>query len=115
MDDTLLIDAVERFVNGEMSEQERIYFEDLRKNNPELDQSVVEHMFFLNQLKEFGTGVGFGTNTKVVDREKDSKQVIEAQLRKFFSPEFLNRIDDVVVFNNLSAQDTQEITRRIRL
>ena len=59
MDDTLLIDAVERFVNGEMSEQERIYFEDLRKNNPELDQSVVEHMFFLNQLKEFGATKNF--------------------------------------------------------
>ena len=57
------------------------------------------------QLKEFGTGVGFGTNTKEVNKEKDSKQVIEAQLRKFFSPEFLNRIDDVVVFNSLDRAD----------
>jgi ATP-dependent Clp protease ATP-binding subunit ClpC len=60
------------------------------------------------QLKEFGTGVGFGTNTKEVNKEKDSKQVIEAQLKKFFSPEFLNRIDDVVVFNSL---DRAEIIR----
>ena len=57
------------------------------------------------QLKEFGTGVGFGTNTKEVNRERDSKQVIETQLRKFFSPEFLNRIDDVVVFNSLEKEE----------
>lgn len=54
MEDTLLIDAVERFVNGEMSAQEKIYFEDLRKNNPELDQAVVEQLFFLNELNQFG-------------------------------------------------------------
>jgi ATP-dependent Clp protease ATP-binding subunit ClpC len=61
------------------------------------------------QLKEFGTGVGFGTNTKVVDKDKDSKQVIEAQLRKFFSPEFLNRIDDVIVFNSLDKENIIKI------
>src|SRR6478609_2457009 len=54
MEDTLLIDAVERFVNGEMSAQEKIYFEDLRKNNPELDQAVVEQLFFLNELNNYG-------------------------------------------------------------
>ena len=53
MEDSLLIDAVERFADGAMPEQERIYFEDLRKNNPELDQAVVEHLFFLNQLNKF--------------------------------------------------------------
>ena len=41
MDDTLLIDAVERLVNGEMSEQERIYFEDLRKNHFALNENEV--------------------------------------------------------------------------
>ncbi len=55
MEDTLLIDAIERFVNGEMSKQEKIYFEDLRKNNPELDQAVVDQMYFLNQLNAFGS------------------------------------------------------------
>ena len=59
MEDSLLIDAVERFVEGNMSEQERIYFEDLRKNNPELDQSVVEHLFFLNELNKFGSTKNF--------------------------------------------------------
>lgn len=59
MEDSLLIDAVERFVKGEMPEQERIYFEDLRKNNPELDQAVVEHMFFLNELNNYSTTRNF--------------------------------------------------------
>lgn len=54
MEDVLLIDAVERFVNGEMSAQEKIYFEDLRKNSPELDQAVVEQIFFLTELGNFG-------------------------------------------------------------
>ncbi|MEO6537271.1 MAG: serine protease [Ferruginibacter sp.] len=54
MEDTLLIDAVERFVKGEMSPQEKIYFEDLRKNNAELDQAVVEQLFFLNELDNYG-------------------------------------------------------------
>jgi S1-C subfamily serine protease len=53
MEDSLLIDAVERFATGQMSDQEKIYFEDLRKNNPELDHSVVEHLFFLNELNKF--------------------------------------------------------------
>ncbi len=53
MEDTLLIDAAERFLNGEMSAEEKIYFEDLRKNNPELDQAVVEQIFFLNQLDNY--------------------------------------------------------------
>ncbi len=54
MEDSLLIDAVERFMDGTMPEHERVYFEELRKNNQELDQSVVEHMFFLNELNKFG-------------------------------------------------------------
>lgn len=59
MEDSLLIDAVERFVKGEMPEQERIYFEDLRKNNPELDQAVVEHLFFLNELNTYSATRNF--------------------------------------------------------
>ena len=61
------------------------------------------------QLKDFGTGVGFGTINKEASREKDAKQVIETQLRKFFSPEFLNRIDDVIVFNSLAKEEIIQI------
>jgi ATP-dependent Clp protease ATP-binding subunit ClpC len=56
-------------------------------------------------LKDFGTGVGFATGTKEASKEKESKQVIETQLKKFFSPEFLNRIDDIIVFNSLGKDE----------
>ncbi len=59
MEDTLLIDAAERFARGEMSIEEKIYFEDLRKNNPELDQAVVEQLFFLNQLESYSNAKNF--------------------------------------------------------
>ena len=69
MEDTLLIDAAERFVSGEMSAEEKIYFEDLRKNNPELDQAVVEQLFFLNQLDTYSTSKKFkGLLTEVENK-----------------------------------------------
>ena len=61
------------------------------------------------QLKDFGTGIGFTTSTKVSNQEAESKQVIESALKKFFSPEFLNRIDDVIVFNSLEKPDIIQI------
>lgn len=61
------------------------------------------------QLKEFGTGVGFGTNTKTENKEKESKMVVETQLKRFFSPEFLNRIDDIIIFNSLQKEQIVEI------
>lgn len=54
MDDTLLLDAIERYRSGEMTEQERTFFEEMRKNNPEIDQMAVEHTFFLNELERLG-------------------------------------------------------------
>jgi serine protease Do len=59
MEDTLLMDAAERFAKGEMSAEEKIYFEELRKNNPELDQAVVEQLFFLNQLDNYSSTKNF--------------------------------------------------------
>lgn len=61
------------------------------------------------QLKDFGTGVGFSTATKIDAITKESKGVIENALKKFFSPEFLNRIDDVIVFNNLEKEHIAQI------
>ena len=61
------------------------------------------------QLKDFGTGVGFATGTKILNQESENKQVIEGALKKFFSPEFLNRIDDIIVFNSLEKQDIVNI------
>lgn len=82
MEDSLLIDAVERFVKGEMPEQERIYFEDLRKNNPELDQAVVEHLFFLNELNAYSATRNFKhTLAEVETRLVDEGFVFRAPLK----------------------------------
>jgi ATP-dependent Clp protease ATP-binding subunit ClpC len=56
------------------------------------------------QLQDFGTGVGFGTAAKVAASEDDQKTVIQNALRKAFSPEFLNRIDDMILFKSLSRE-----------
>jgi len=55
-------------------------------------------------LKDFGTGVGFATKAKSDNEEEQSKGIITKALKKTFSPEFLNRIDDVVVFNSLKKE-----------
>ena len=51
MEENLLLDAIERYRNNEMTEQEKVFFEELRKNNPDIDQKVAEHSFFLNELE----------------------------------------------------------------
>ena len=61
------------------------------------------------QLKDFGQGVGFGTQTRVEAIEDNNKSVVENALKKAFAPEFLNRIDDVVMFNSLSREDIHKI------
>ena len=53
MDDIKIIEAVERYITGQMSPDERVYFEQLRKSSPEVDQMVVEHTYFLHQLNRF--------------------------------------------------------------
>lgn len=54
MEDIKILDAVERYIRGEMNPDERLYFENLRKTNPEIDQLVVEHTLFLQQMNRFG-------------------------------------------------------------
>lgn len=54
MEELQLLDAIERYLNGEMTADERVMFEQLRKNNPEVDQRVVEHTIFLQQMEQFG-------------------------------------------------------------
>ena len=61
------------------------------------------------QLKDFGQGVGFGTAAKSDQEDSHAKSVIENALKKTFAPEFLNRIDDVVVFNTLTRQHIHKI------
>lgn len=61
------------------------------------------------KLKDFGQGVGFGTSAKKAQADDHSRSVIENALKKAFAPEFLNRIDDVVVFNTLEREDIHKI------
>ncbi|MBV43024.1 MAG: Clp protease ClpC [Crocinitomicaceae bacterium] len=61
------------------------------------------------QLAEFGTGVGFGTTTRVQNESANRDSVIQTALKRAFSPEFLNRIDDVVVFNSLDRDNIHSI------
>jgi ATP-dependent Clp protease ATP-binding subunit ClpC len=61
------------------------------------------------QLKDFGVGVGFGTATRKDNEDEVSKGVIESALKKAFAPEFLNRIDDVIMFNSLQKEDIHKI------
>jgi ATP-dependent Clp protease ATP-binding subunit ClpC len=61
------------------------------------------------QLKDFGQGVGFTTKTKQETSNEYTKSVIQNALKKAFSPEFLNRIDDVIIFNTLSREDIHKI------
>ncbi|MGA9212105.1 ATP-dependent Clp protease ATP-binding subunit [Kaistella sp.] len=60
-------------------------------------------------LKDFGDGVGFGTNAKKSNTDARARSTIENALKKAFAPEFLNRIDDIVIFNNLEKEDISKI------
>ena len=67
MDDILLLEAVERYLKGEMNNEEKASFEELRKQNPEVDQLVVEHTYFLQGLENFGATKSFKHNLHEVE------------------------------------------------
>ena len=62
----------------------------------------------VKKLQDFGTGIGFGTST--YGNEEAKKQVLMKEMKNFFSPEFINRIDDTIVFNSLTKEDIKKIT-----
>jgi len=61
------------------------------------------------QLADFGTGVGFNTKSKEEQRDENAKTVIQNALRKAFSPEFINRIDDMIIFHSLTRENIHKI------
>ena len=61
------------------------------------------------QLKDFGTGVGFSTSAQKNQSDEIEKGIIESALKKTFAPEFLNRVDDIVIFNALEKKDIMKI------
>ena len=65
----------------------------------------------VRNLKDFGTGVGFQTTVKSSTEDVVTKGIIEKAMKKAFSPEFLNRVDDVIVFDSLDKEDLDQIVR----
>jgi ATP-dependent Clp protease ATP-binding subunit ClpC len=63
----------------------------------------------VKKLQDFGTGIGFSSNS--YGNEEAKKQLLMKEMKNFFSPEFINRIDDTIVFNSLSSDDIKKITR----
>jgi ATP-dependent Clp protease ATP-binding subunit ClpC len=65
----------------------------------------------VKKLQDFGTGVGFATQAKSYVEEEHKREILKKELQKFFAPEFLNRIDDVIVFNQLVKEDVKRIVQ----
>ena len=61
------------------------------------------------QISEFGIGVGFDTQAKKASRNEQTKSILQKALQKTFAPEFLNRIDDIIMFNSLTKEDINKI------
>jgi ATP-dependent Clp protease ATP-binding subunit ClpC len=63
----------------------------------------------VKKLQDFGTGIGFSSNA--YSNEEAKKQILMKEMKNFFSPEFLNRIDDTIIFNSLSHENIKSITK----
>ena len=63
----------------------------------------------VKKLQDFGTGIGFSSNS--YGNEEAKKQMLMKEMKNFFAPEFINRIDDTIVFNTLSPEDIKKITK----
>src|SRR5687768_7994798 len=92
MDDIKILEAVERYIEGQMSPDERVYFESLRKTHPEIDQLVVEHTFFMQQLNRFDA-------TKKLKSSLNDIHVDLAEKGLIKSPKLKGRAKVVYLFN----------------
>jgi len=82
MEDIQLMEAVERYIRGEMKTDERVYFEQLRKTNPEVDQLVVEHTLFIHQMNEVGELRKFKSRLNEVHTDLAEKGMINSDKLK---------------------------------
>ncbi len=76
MEDNILLDAIERYRKGEMDQQEKKFFEEFRRNNPEIDQLVAEHNFFLGELEKMSELKTFRNNLNRVESKLVNEGVI---------------------------------------
>ena len=65
----------------------------------------------VKKLQDFGAGVGFKSTTSSFMEEEQKRDILKKELQKFFAPEFLNRIDEIVVFNQLNKDDVKQIVK----
>lgn len=82
MEDLQLLEAVERYIRGEMKPDERVYFEQLRKTNPEVDQLVVEHTLFIHKMNEMGERRNFKSTLNDVHTDLAEKGLINSDRLK---------------------------------
>src|SRR5664279_3519119 len=82
MDDTLLLDAIERYRKGEMSPQEITFLEELRKNNPDIDQLAAEHNFFLAELEKMSDIKAYRHNLNEVENKLTNEGIISRREAK---------------------------------
>ena len=82
MDENILLDAVERYRNGQMPEEEKTFFEQLRKSNPEIDQVAAEHSFFLGELERMSEIKSLRHQMDLVESKLENEGFIDAKSRK---------------------------------
>jgi serine protease Do len=82
MEDIQIIESVERYIRGEMNPEERVYFEQLRKTNADIDQLVVEHTLFLHKMNELGKLKSFKSTLNEVHTELGEKGFIYSERLK---------------------------------
>jgi ATP-dependent Clp protease ATP-binding subunit ClpC len=63
----------------------------------------------VKELSQYGKGLGFSTGAEIANEEERARAIIEKALKKKFKPEFLNRIDDAIIFNGLKREDIDKI------
>jgi serine protease Do len=78
MNDIKILDTIERYIRGEMRPDERLHFENLRKSNAEIDQLVVEHTLFLQQLNHFGERKTFKSSLNDIHIDLTEKGKIDS-------------------------------------
>jgi serine protease Do len=78
MQEIVMLDTIERYIRGEMLPEERVFFEELRKSNPPVDQMVVEHTIFLNQMNKYGERKNLKTTLVEVHNELFETGAIKA-------------------------------------
>jgi serine protease Do len=92
MDDIKILEAVERYIEGQMSPDERVYFENLRKSHPEIDQLVVEHTYFMQQLNRHDATKRLKSSLNEIHVDLAEKGLIK-------SPKLKGRAKVVYLFN----------------